>query len=83
MKKRGNFFRRFSEVPRKKPQRLPRKNKDKKEDGVVMEGGGAGNDPKVAIGEAARTTNDRKVIPPQDSKWKYFESAEEYPCGEK
>ena len=53
------------------------------EDEVVMESGGAGNDRMAAIGAVAPTANGRKVIPPQDSKWKYFESAEEYPCGEK
>ena len=53
------------------------------EDGAVMESGVAENDLMAAIGAVVRAANSRKVIPPQDSKWKYFESAEEYPCGEK
>ena len=53
------------------------------EDGVVMVSGVAENGLMAAIGVVVRAANGRKVIPPQDSKWKYFESAEEYPCGEK
>jgi hypothetical protein len=64
-------------VPNKKNQRLPRKKE------VVMESGDAVNALKVIIEADTRATNRRKVIPPQNSRWKYFESVAAHPCGGK
>ena len=75
--KRGNSFPRSLAVPNKKNQRLPRKK------AVVMESGDAANALKVVIEADTRATNRRKAIPPQNSRWKYFESVAAHPCGEK
>ena len=75
--KRGNSFPRSLAVPNKKNQRLPRKK------AVVMESGDVANALKVVIEADTRAANRRKAIPPQNSRWKYFESVAAHPCREK
>ena len=75
--KRENSFPRSLAVPNKKNQRLPRKK------AVVMESGDAANALEVVIEADTRATNRRKAIPPQNSRWKYFESVAAHLCREK
>ena len=81
--RRGNSFPRSLAVPNKKDQRLPRKKAGTRKVALVMESGDAANALKVVIEAVTRATNRRKVIPPQNSRWKYFESVAAHPCGEK
>ncbi len=81
--RRGNSFPRSLAVPNKKDQRLPRKKAGTRKHAVGMESGDAANALKVIIEAVTRATNRRKVIPSQNSRWKYFESVAAHLCGGK
>ena len=81
--RRGNSFPRSLAVPNKKNQRIPRKKAGTRKDAAGMESGDVANALKVVIGAVTRAANRRKVIPPQNNRWKYFESVAVHPCGEK